>query len=255
MVWLFFKYFRVLTFSFRLRHVFHKLPLSFKSKFLQFATGTDRIPPIKGLKGVQILIQPSFSSKPSIPDVEPENSLFSSSDATSGNNNIYILYQIIITYSQNAIESLQNSSCNVLENASNNHISSSVAVNSRKRIRDSDSDDSDDQNSIDVNMKATAESSIRFKRKKTTDNSPSILSTSSSILKSKPVIKLEDEWNCASIVLDESLNDSNVVDDENRLPWAHTCSLVLDLPPYKTVHKMRDRLIYAILNSREFHLV
>ncbi|KAJ3033523.1 putative E3 ubiquitin-protein ligase herc4, partial [Rhizoclosmatium hyalinum] len=41
--------------------VFHALPNDFKYKFLKFMTGTDTIPPIRGLKEVQIAIQPSGS--------------------------------------------------------------------------------------------------------------------------------------------------------------------------------------------------
>ncbi|TPX70957.1 hypothetical protein CcCBS67573_g06386 [Chytriomyces confervae] len=59
------------------------------------------------------------------------------------------------------------------------------------------------------------------------------------------------------VVLDASLNESaaDASIDENRLPVAHTCSFVLDLPAYQTVEKLMDRLVYAVENSGEFHLV
>ncbi|KAJ3236570.1 putative E3 ubiquitin-protein ligase herc4 [Chytriomyces hyalinus] len=59
------------------------------------------------------------------------------------------------------------------------------------------------------------------------------------------------------VVLDTSLNESSadVSIDESRLPVAHTCSFVLDLPAYQTVEKLMDRLVYAVENSGEFHLV
>ena len=41
--------------------VFHSTPIAFRKHFLKFATGTDRVPSIMGLKGVQICFQPSGS--------------------------------------------------------------------------------------------------------------------------------------------------------------------------------------------------
>ncbi|KAI8830380.1 hypothetical protein BJ741DRAFT_712136 [Chytriomyces cf. hyalinus JEL632] len=65
-----------------------------------------------------------------------------------------------------------------------------------------------------------------------------------------------NDW-LKDVVLDVSLNESaaDASIDENRLPVAHTCSFVLDLPAYQTVEKLMDRLVYAVENSGEFHLV
>ncbi|KAJ3393160.1 putative E3 ubiquitin-protein ligase herc4 [Entophlyctis sp. JEL0112] len=66
----------------------------------------------------------------------------------------------------------------------------------------------------------------------------------------------DDKWK-AQIVLDMSLNEpgSELSTDVKRLPVAHTCTLVLDLPPYRTVEMLMDRLVYAVENAGEFHLV
>ncbi|KAI8620623.1 hypothetical protein BC830DRAFT_1164418 [Chytriomyces sp. MP71] len=59
-----------------------------------------------------------------------------------------------------------------------------------------------------------------------------------------------------SLVLDTSLNESVTGDaDEMRLPVAHTCAYVLDLPAYSTVERLMERLVYAVENAGEFHLV
>ncbi|KAJ3019269.1 UNVERIFIED_CONTAM: putative E3 ubiquitin-protein ligase herc4, partial [Siphonaria sp. JEL0065] len=51
-----------------------------------------------------------------------------------------------------------------------------------------------------------------------------------------------------SVVLDLSLNEPNPLKgvDEQRLPVAHTCAFVLDLPAYQSVEKLMDRLVFAV---------
>ncbi|KAJ3072817.1 putative E3 ubiquitin-protein ligase herc4 [Podochytrium sp. JEL0797] len=64
------------------------------------------------------------------------------------------------------------------------------------------------------------------------------------------------DWKQA-VVLDSTLNETVAMDgvDEQRLPVAHTCSFVLDLPAYQSVEQLFDRLVYAVENAGEFHLV
>ncbi|KAJ3071466.1 putative E3 ubiquitin-protein ligase herc4 [Podochytrium sp. JEL0797] len=60
-----------------------------------------------------------------------------------------------------------------------------------------------------------------------------------------------------TVILDSTLNETVAMDgvDEQWLPVAHTCSFVLDLPAYQSVEQLFDRLVYAVENAGEFHLV
>ena len=42
--------------------------------------------------------------------------------------------------------------------------------------------------------------------------------------------------------------------DSNRLPAAHTCFNILDLPEYSTKDKLREKLLVAISNAEGFGL-
>ena len=45
------------------------------------------------------------------------------------------------------------------------------------------------------------------------------------------------------------------VQDTTRLPAAHTCFNILDLPCYSSIGELQERLVYAVTNTEGFGLV
>jgi len=47
----------------------------------------------------------------------------------------------------------------------------------------------------------------------------------------------------------------NETKDVNRLPAAHTCFNILDLPCYNSITTLQEKLVYAITNTEGFGLI
>ncbi|KAJ3126053.1 putative E3 ubiquitin-protein ligase herc4 [Nowakowskiella sp. JEL0407] len=140
--------------------VVHSFTPTQKREFLRFVTGTDRVPPIRGLRGIALLIQPSGGTG------QTENT-------------------------QNA-----------------------------------DASNAEDQ---EIDVVGLDEHEANTQDPSSTDNDTAMGGE-----------EVKEE----------------VLETDLRLPSAHTCSNVLDLPPYSSEEKLREKLVYAMLHGGGgFHLV
>ncbi|KAJ3095597.1 hypothetical protein HK100_005775 [Physocladia obscura] len=136
--------------------------------------------------------------------------------------------------------------------------SSSELTRGVKRARDEDDQNEDDEdidgwNQADMDVVV----SEQYPTAKTEPVSKKIRNGKSPVgLSEEAKDLLDNNWKL-SVPIDVSLNEigADYSNDEQRLPVAHTCTFVLDLPPYRTVEMLLNRLIYAVENSGEFHLV
>ncbi|ORY46437.1 hypothetical protein BCR33DRAFT_783592 [Rhizoclosmatium globosum] len=344
--------------------VFHALPNDFKYKFLKFMTGTDTIPPIRGLKEVQIAIQPSGSDggiagsdqaapvvnpvapqtptrgnnpmmpmlpldgspqsqqaqqafarligmigspgganltgMPQIsvipqPGLNPSNQHFDMqdevtddfSDSTDSSSDIDPMDQLLDDDSEDEFvagepnnggasnvvvnvgfvldernEGTGSNAATAMESPTGPHLTQTDEPQTRGTKRSREDEDEEEEVDewetgvvMDESSESEAEAAPIEHDEKGKGKQP--LPKKRRMGGSSPVRRVkQDNWK-QSVVLDTSLNETVLVEnvDEQRLPVAHTCAYVLDLPAYQTVEKLMDRLVFAVENAGEFHLV
>ncbi|KAJ3408240.1 putative E3 ubiquitin-protein ligase herc4 [Chytridiales sp. JEL 0842] len=260
----------------RFWHVFHKLPLSYKRKFLKFTTGTARIPPVSGLRGIILCIQPSGSNSldtspsppPSPPvSVDPPQVHVEGVDTEMLEQGFEELIAQVGAASNSDVAVEQHEEpMDTTEDS--NALSDSHPQPTRKRNRSESPEPSiDDSSTRSKSTLSPAESSSTkttelppTKKAKTSQHShpPGSLKPPlpSQVPASQPSEELKDTtW---MLDLDKSLDDPLAagVEDEQRLLCAHTCTSVIDLPWYRTVNTTAEKLVYALDHgSGQFQLV
>jgi hypothetical protein len=259
-------------FFFPFRHVFHKLSLSYKRKFLVFATGNDRIPPISGLKGIKLYIQPCGT-------VPTETQRVFETLSTEGLTASDMRVSSASSFEETPSARLSTDDRHLL----NRGVEQGV---SRKRQRSEDDDLEEEGNAsecssslpsastaVDVNQyldQADTECDSQLHSTKRPVKKPRVSeapllskhpnpqSTSANMTGNPSVIAdSSNSENPYIAALDSSLNDYLAPGtlDEGRLLCAHTCTHVLDLPFYRTVERLADCMVYALDNAGEFQLV
>ncbi|KAI8926895.1 hypothetical protein BC831DRAFT_454825 [Entophlyctis helioformis] len=180
--------------------VVHQLPADLQRRFLRFVTGTERVPPVLGLKGVGLCIQQSgvdesaSSGDGGRGDDEGDEELVEGDDEAEGEGQ---------------------------------------EAGSRKRKRGRDDGEGGDADAAERNgeegVEQHGQQQQRDKRQRTEDGG-------------------HGAWTGRSRRAGQRRRGLM------RLPSAHTCSHVLDLPPYSSAADLRERLVFAMANADGFYL-
>jgi hypothetical protein len=226
------------------RNVFQSLPSDFKHKFLGFMTGSETVPPITGLKGIRICIQPSGCVDP-----EPTNNAASSPNRGSQAQPLPEIPEN--DWLQNSIFAPEFGGTQPFESEDENSDSdwtdASEAGNDTQDVEFEESH-------ADEQCQGSSGSLKRPREEEEEDDGISVPNTKR-IKADHPHVELESSYTDFHFdtTLDDVLLDGET--EETRLPCAHTCSFVLDLPAYKTCKQLMEKLVYAVENASEFHLV
>ncbi|KAJ1548155.1 hypothetical protein HK096_003392 [Nowakowskiella sp. JEL0078] len=212
--------------------VVHSFTPEQKREFLRFVTGSDRVPSIRGLRGIPLLIQPSGGSgeEPATsetPETETEIDVIGTDDnytSTSISTETAVRRSIRLAQRTTSSASTTSTESIALTEISNRGDSPQRMQLQQNQLHNFIQEDSGLRRSHRV-----------LSRTQTSEN----------------IEEHEVELENRDVKMGASLEETQM-----RLPSAHTCSHVLDLPPYNSEEKLREKLVYAMLHgSGGFHLV